>query len=129
MTDSLKIAETFGKRHADVLRSINSLKCSEEFRELNFALVDYTDAKGELRPKYYITQNGCYLLVMGYTGKDAAVFKESYIREFNHMRDQLQNHANVNLNMSEEDRAIAYFTKLKAEKELLLHAKQNKLPK
>nr|WP_244157647.1 hypothetical protein [Paenibacillus typhae] len=27
---------------------------------------------------------------MGYTGKDAAMFKESYIREFNRMRDRLE---------------------------------------
>lgn len=60
VTDSLKIAEAFKKRHADVLRSINSLKCSEEFRESNFALVDYTDAKGELRPKYH---NSIYPIV------------------------------------------------------------------
>ncbi|OMD80426.1 hypothetical protein BSK53_20420 [Paenibacillus odorifer] len=86
----MTIAAVFGKRHADVIRDIKSLECSEEFTQRNFALVDYTDAKGELRPKYYITQDGFSFLVMGYTGKLAAQYKESYIRDFNRMRDKLQ---------------------------------------
>ncbi|ETT77492.1 putative phage regulatory protein Rha family [Paenibacillus sp. FSL R7-277] len=114
----MKIAEVFGKRHANVLRDIKSLDCSEAFNELNFELVNYLDEKGELRPKYFITQDGFTFLAMGYNGKDAAMFKESYIREFNHMRDQLaqRSPANDYLNMSDEDRAIAYFMKVKAEK-------------
>ena len=35
---SLDIAETFGKRHADVLRDIKALECSKEFTQRNFAL-------------------------------------------------------------------------------------------
>ena len=37
-TDSLTVADRFGKRHSDVLRSIKMLKCSKEFGERNFAL-------------------------------------------------------------------------------------------
>lgn len=89
VTDSLTVSETFGKRHADILRSIENLECSQEFNERNFALVDYKDAKGESRPKYLIAQDGFTFLVMGYTGKEAAHFKEMYIGEFNRMRDEL----------------------------------------
>lgn len=39
LTTSLKIAEVFGKRNADVLRDIRNLHCSPEFRERNFALM------------------------------------------------------------------------------------------
>ena len=39
---SLDVAETFGKRHADVLRDIENLECSPEFRERNFALSKYS---------------------------------------------------------------------------------------
>lgn len=118
VTDSLMVAEVFGKRHANVLRDIKSLECSDEFNELNFELIDYTDVKGELRPKYYMTQDGFTFLVMGYKGKEAASFKENYIKEFNRMRDELalRSPANDYLNMSDEDRAIAYFMKVKAEK-------------
>jgi Rha family phage regulatory protein len=91
VTDSLTVAEAFGKRHSDVLRSIENLDCSQEFNERNFALVDYKDVKGEMRPKYFITQDGFSFLVMGYTGKEAARFKEMYIHEFNALREKVKN--------------------------------------
>lgn len=89
VTTSLDIAETFGKRHSDVLRNIRELDCSEQFNERNFALVNYTDIKGEKRPMYYVTRDGFTFLVMGYTGEKAARFKEAYIKQFNAMEKQL----------------------------------------
>ncbi|ALA12303.1 Rha family transcriptional regulator [Paenibacillus larvae] len=89
VTDSLTVAEVFGKRHADVLRSIHNLECSDDFNERNFASVDYLDGKGESRRKVVMSQDGFSFLVMGYTGKEAAKFKEMYIAEFNRMREKL----------------------------------------
>lgn len=89
VTDSLTVAETFGKRHADVMRDIRNLECSEEFNQRNFAQVDYIDESNRTYPKYLITQDGFSFLVMGYTGSTAAQFKEKYIGEFNRMRDEL----------------------------------------
>lgn len=63
-TTSLKIAEVFGKRHADVIRAIESIETPDNFNERNFALVEYTDAKGEKRPAYQITRDGFALLAM-----------------------------------------------------------------
>ncbi|MDT2276114.1 Rha family transcriptional regulator [Paenibacillus larvae] len=85
----MTVAEVFGKRHADVLRSIHNLECSDDFNERNFASVDYLDGKGESRRKVVMSQDGFSFLVMGYTGKEAARFKEMYIAEFNRMRKQL----------------------------------------
>lgn len=87
---SLDVAETFGKAHKDVLRSIRELGCSEEFNERNFAPVEYTDAKGEQRPAYVMTRDGFTMLVMGYTGETAMRFKEAYIRQFNEMEKLLR---------------------------------------
>ncbi|END4339070.1 Rha family transcriptional regulator, partial [Shigella sonnei] len=82
VTTSIAIAEFFGKRHDNVLRAIANTECSPEFNALNFEDVTYTDAKGEKRPMYQITKNGFVFLVMGFTGKKAAAFKEAYIAEF-----------------------------------------------
>jgi Rha family phage regulatory protein len=114
------------KRGDDVLRDIENLDCSEGFRALNFEPSSYLSKQNKELPKYYITQNGFSFLVMGYTGKLAAQYKESYIRDFNRMRDKLQLSSPTQdyLSMSDEDRAIAYFTKLKAEKELLSLAEE-----
>jgi len=89
-TTSTQIAENFGKRHDTVLRSIRSLDCSPEFNARNFAAVEYTDEKGEKRPAYTITRDGFVFLAMGFTGKEAAQWKEAYIEAFNAMEAALQ---------------------------------------
>lgn len=94
VTTSVAIAEFFGKRHDNVIQKIKTLECSEKFNALNFKDVTYTDAKGEKRPMYQITKNGFVFLVMGFTGKKAAAFKEAYIAEFDRMEAELrQNNA------------------------------------
>ena len=40
-TTSLKVAEFFNKRHTEVLRTIQNLECSPEFRQRNFASAEY----------------------------------------------------------------------------------------
>lgn len=87
VTNSLKVAEAFGKNHRDVLRAIKRIDCSKDFNERNFALVDYLDGKGEKRPFYEMTKDGFVFLVMGFTGRQAAKFKEAYIEAFNWMHD------------------------------------------
>lgn len=89
VTDSLTVAEVFGKEHKRVMQDIRDLDCSEEFNRHNFVLITYTDSRNRQKPKYLITQDGFAFLVMGYTGKEAARFKEMYINEFNRMREQL----------------------------------------
>nr|DAE15789.1 MAG TPA: regulatory protein [Siphoviridae sp. ctu9a31]DAH26479.1 MAG TPA: regulatory protein [Caudoviricetes sp.] len=87
---SLDVAETFGKRHSNVLRDIENLECSSEFRELNFELTSYKDKSNREQPMYYITRDGFTLLVMSYTGEKAMKFKEAYINQFNQMEELLK---------------------------------------
>lgn len=93
VTTSLRVAEVFGKQHKDVLKAVKSLDCSEEFRERNFALskIDYQNGniKKQL-PMYYITRDGFMFLVMGFTGKTAAKWKEAYIKAFNEMEAKIR---------------------------------------
>ncbi|WP_084790238.1 Rha family transcriptional regulator [Candidatus Sodalis sp. SoCistrobi] len=89
VTTSLDVADYFGKLHKNVIRSIETLDCSPEFNRLNFEPVGYSDAKGEKRPMYTMTKDGFVFLVMGFTGKKAAAFKEAYIAEFNRMEARL----------------------------------------
>ena len=90
-TDSLKVAEIFGKQHKDVLRKLENLDCSSDFNERNFTLVEYKDAKGENRPMYEMSKDGFMFLVMGFTGAAAAKIKEAYINTFNQMAAMLYN--------------------------------------
>ncbi len=93
VTTSVAIAEFFGKRHDNVIQKIKLLDCSAEFTALNFKVSEYTDSTGRKLPMYQITKNGFVFLVMGFTGKKAAAFKEAYIAEFDRMEAELhQNH-------------------------------------
>jgi len=93
IVSSLDIARVFEKQHYNVIRDIESLDCSEEFNAFNFECVKYNDQKGEKRPAYKLTRDGFTFLVMGYTGKKAACFKEAYIKRFNDMEKILTNPA------------------------------------
>lgn len=87
---SLDIAETFGKRHDNVLKDIRELGCSKEFYLLNFEEINYLDARNRAQPAIAMTRDGFTILVMGYTGDLAMKFKEAYIRQFNAMEAALQ---------------------------------------
>lgn len=93
-TTSLHVAEHFGKLHKDVLKRINSLDCSADFRERNFAptIQEVPGPNGALRkePAFRMTRDGFTFLCMGFTGKQAAKWKEAYINAFNQMEAQLQ---------------------------------------
>lgn len=73
----------------DVLKALRNLDCSEEFNGRNFAPVNYLDVKGESRPMYQITRNGFAFLVMGFTGHEAAQWKERFINAFTQMEHLL----------------------------------------
>lgn len=86
---SLDVAETFEKRHDNVLKDIRGLECSERFRLLNFEESAYFNSQNKKQPMYYITRDGFTLLAMGYTGEKAVRFKEAYIKQFNAMEKVL----------------------------------------
>ncbi|ENM0065032.1 Rha family transcriptional regulator [Salmonella enterica] len=90
VTTSVAVAEYFRKLHKNVIQKIETLECSPEFTRLNFQPSEYTDATGRTLPAYQITKNGFVFLVMGFTGKKAAAFKEAYIAEFDRMENELR---------------------------------------
>ena len=86
---SLQVAEKFGKRHADVIRSINNLLENDSTQNCVrcFNKSSYTDAKGEKRPMYVMNRDGFTFLVMGFTGNKANEWKWQYIKAFNKMEE------------------------------------------
>ena len=57
---SLEIAELTGKNHFDVMRAIRKMEPAwEKVNGCKFALVEYRDLKGELRPCYQLTKTEC----------------------------------------------------------------------
>ena len=57
---SLEIAELTGKQHFHVMEAIRKMEPAwVKVNGRNFALVEYKDAKGELRPCYQLTKTEC----------------------------------------------------------------------
>ena len=94
VTTSLRVAEVFGKQHKNVLRDIQNLECSDDFRKLNFEpsyIIKQLHNNGSKKlPMYYITRDGFMFLVMGFAGKTAAKWKEAYIKAFNEMEAKIR---------------------------------------
>jgi len=90
-TTSKIISDVFGKAHRTVLRNVNDIECSEEFREHNFVRSYYVSPQNKKISCYNITRDGFSFLCMGFTGKKAAKWKEAYITAFNQMENGLLN--------------------------------------
>jgi Rha family phage regulatory protein len=88
-TTSKIIADVFGKTHKNVLLSIESMKCSDGFRALNFKASSYTSPQNKNLSCVEITRDGFSFLCMGFTGSKAAEWKEKYIAAFNDMESGL----------------------------------------
>lgn len=57
---SLEIAQLTGKHHKDVMRSIRNMEPAwEKVNGRKFALVQYSDSKGESRPMYELSKTEC----------------------------------------------------------------------
>ncbi|TQR23056.1 Rha family transcriptional regulator [Campylobacter sp. MIT 97-5078] len=92
--NSLKLAEVFEKRHADLMRAIKALP-QDNFRKRNFAFSFYTRETGngtiKKYPYYNLTRDAFALLVMGFTGEKAYQWKVEFIKAFNLMEEKIKN--------------------------------------
>ncbi|KAA6447558.1 Rha family transcriptional regulator [Bacillus swezeyi] len=91
VTDSLIIAEMFGKQHKNVLRDIETQMehAGAEFSRLNFEPSNY-EARGKQYPKYDLTEEAFTLVVFGYNTKEAVQTKIKFIQEFKRMKEYIQ---------------------------------------
>jgi len=86
---SRQVAESFNKRHDNVLRDIENtidslLKIEESDWKNNFIESSYKE-RGKKYPEYLLSRDGFTLLTMGFTGEKALRFKIAYIKRFNNM--------------------------------------------
>lgn len=89
LTTSKIVSDSFSKIHRDVMRTIKNLDCSEEFRVRNFTQSSYISEQNKVLDCFEITRDGFAFLCMGFTGKEAAAWKEKYILAFNQMEKSL----------------------------------------
>jgi Rha family phage regulatory protein len=87
LTDSITVAELFGKRHDSVLRTIDNLvETLHKNVERKLFIPSRRKADdGQFHRMYFMNRDGFSLLVMGFTGKKALEWKLKYIEAFNAM--------------------------------------------
>ena len=95
LTNSLLVAEKFGKRHADVIRSIDNILNTEDEllnakMRLAFVSTTYEDSTGKSNPAYIMNQKGFSILVMGWNGIKALKFKNEFYDAFEAMERSLK---------------------------------------
>lgn len=93
VADSRNIATMFGKRHDNVLRSIDDLVAMAPELRLNFEEQLFVISAGNGAARSYrrfdIDRDGFSLLAMGFTGAKALRWKIAYIEAFNAMEAAL----------------------------------------
>lgn len=91
VTDSLTIAEVFGKDHGNVLKDIRKQieYAGPDFGRVNFYESTYTNSQNKQMPKFDLTEEAFVLVAMSYNTKEAVRMKIRFIQEFKRMREQL----------------------------------------
>ena len=121
ITNSILVAEKFGKEHKHVLGAIRNLLDTRaensafvENQELTsmFELVEIEQPMpvgGGVKktPMYIMNRDGFTLLAMGFTGDKALAFKIEYIRAFNKMEAYIKSGSNLPKTFAEALRLAA----------------------
>lgn len=86
--DSRDVAEMIGKQHKHLMRDIRSfikvLSTSPKLDSLKFFIESsYKDSKGEERPCYLLTKQGCEMVANKLTGEKGILFTAKYVTLFN----------------------------------------------
>lgn len=100
VTDSLMIAEMFGKDHNKVVRDIeNQISKLKEAGEEKWGIANFGDTQyqhpqnKQLYPKYNLTEDGFAIVAMSYTTLEAMKMKVKFIQEFKRMKEFIQKQA------------------------------------
>lgn len=93
LTNSILVANKFGKEHKHVLDVIRELikGCAENSADPMFEETTYVHPQnGQTYPMFIMNRDGFTLLAMGFTGDKALRFKLDYINAFNKMEAELK---------------------------------------
>jgi Rha family phage regulatory protein len=97
VTNSLKVAENYGKDHSDVLKKIRKfIELIPELAQGNFSLGSYVDGNSQNRPMYTMDRQGFSMLVNKFTGDEATIFTYKYTKAFEEMAEELEHRREQN---------------------------------
>lgn len=129
VTDSVKVAEVFGKMHKNVLKSIRNILGSAQnlAHKTWFHQVTYIDAQGKTQPMFLMNRDGFSLLAMSLTGERALQFKVGFIQQFDMMEQALKEIAPAVQATPAIPQTFAQALRLAAEQAETIEAQQKQL--
>lgn len=94
VTDSLTVADVFGKEHDKVMRDIAvQLTKLEEANQMEFSTANFVGSiytsRGKNYGKYNLTEDAFTLIAMSYITVEAMKFKVKFIQEFKRIKEEL----------------------------------------
>ena len=85
-TNSLKVAEYYGKGHNDVMKKIRKfIELIPELGQGNFTQSSYINEQNKEQPMYIMDRQGFSMLVNKFTGDEATIFTYKYTKAFERM--------------------------------------------
>lgn len=91
--ESRMVAEMIEMQHKELLRKIkgyDEILTSAKLRSLDFFIPNtYIDSKGEERPCYLLTKQGCEMVANKLTGEKGVIFTAQYVEAFNKMEQKV----------------------------------------
>lgn len=85
VTDTLKIVDSFNKRHDNILAKVEYLLKNSTNAHLNFKASSYRDSSGKSNKYYIMNRDGFLLLLMNLRGKEVLEKQEAFIELFNQL--------------------------------------------
>lgn len=105
LANSRDVAKMIGKRHSDLLRSIDGyveILLNAKMRSVDFFIKNtYQDSTGRELPCYFLTRKGCDMVANKLTGEKGVLFTAAYVTKFEEMEKQLYNSYKLPTNYKE----------------------------
>lgn len=127
VTDSVKVAQVFGKMHKNVLKSIRNLAAQNLAAKSWFHEITYLDGRGQTQPMFLMNRDGFSLLAMSLTGERALQFKVGFIQQFDAMEQALKEIAPANPQTPAIPQTFAQALRLAAEQAETIEEQQKQL--
>jgi len=88
VTNSLLVAEKFGKKHKHVIEAIKNIIQSAQNSAHFYQSATYVDSRNRNQEMIIMNRDGFTLLGMGFTGQEAMQMKVAYIEAFNKLYEE-----------------------------------------
>ncbi len=89
LTDTLLIAEAFGRKHYDVLKIVRRLERNNAIGDGNISLSSYTTKQNKLAKMYQLDRKAFIVLALSFTGADADRLKGRFVDMFLNQEKEL----------------------------------------